>query len=718
VIATNQETLATVSGDAAKLLSSLHRSPQISLQLYAGPPTPCASEAAGSKKTNGLKSVHGSLTLFVILYGHESIYEQVGVFVTKCGLFLQHPKHCDRDVKYRNPQCLSTDDGATQLTSHRGYSSECVLTEFNCNPIDLFARAHDEQNLPETSAPSILTTELYKHQKQALTFMLSRERGWMTTGLYKDLWEIDSSSATLYRNVVTGQQQSRPLAEFRGGLLTDAPGLGKTLSVIALIAANKNTSSANNNTAAMVSSLLVVPKSLIQTWKDELERHAKPNSIKYCVYYGKDKDLYLHNLESYDLIITTYSTVRIDWKKSFEPMSTAPLHNASWKRIVLDEAHIIRAPNKSFAKSVCALTAECRWAVTGTPIQNRLRDLFSLFKFLRCHPFDDLKVFNTHVTQSWKARSDANAVAKLKTIVNALSLRRPKEIIDLPLRKDTRVLLHFSDEEWKFYKEVRARTRSRIANAAEHMGRLTFINALQWVNELRLICNLGVGNRKEPLNAGLATDSTFSWSLDTAQSVFDQLDQVNLATCSNKACSADLSSELSGEAEIDRVDEPRMNHAMEVLCFPCFKDVKRGKSHETFLAVCNHLPRCASASPSCQLPSGQAPSILHRQSLSDVSTKIRTLVDDLCKLPEETKSVIFSGWTRTFDMIQPILNTKGIRCVRLDGSLSERGRASVLKAFRNHRAIRVLLATITCGRFGSYSCLTGIYHGTAVESDE
>jgi SWI/SNF-related matrix-associated actin-dependent regulator of chromatin subfamily A3 len=220
------------------------------------------------------------------------------------------------------------------------------------------------------------------------------------------------------------------------------------------------------------------------------------------------------------------------------------------------------------------------------------------------------------------------------------------------------------------------------------------------VNELRLICNHGVGNRKEPLKAELANGSTFSWSGKTAQSIFDQLDQINLATYSNKPCSEDLSSELSSEAEIGRIDEPRMNQAMQLLCHPCFADIKRRKSDETFLAVCNHLPRCASASPSCELPSGQAPSVLHRQSLSNVSSKVRTLVNDLCELPEETKSVVFSGWTRTFDMIQPILNTKGIRCVRLDGSLSERGRARVLKAFRNNSGIRILLATITCGGVG------------------
>ena len=272
--------------------------------------------------------------------------------------------------------------------------------------------------------------------------------------------------------------------------------------------------------------------------------------------------------------------------------------------------------------------------------------------------------------------------------------------MDLPLRKDTRVFLRFSEEEWESYKEVRAKTRSRIANAAEDMLGSTFINALQWVNKLRLICNHGVGNRREAPKAELATGSTLLWSPKNAQSVFNQLDQINLATCSNRACSEDLSSKLSSEAEVGGVDEPRMNQAMQLLCFPCFEDCTRGKPHETFFAVCNHLPRCRSAALACELPSGQVPSVLEPQKLSNVSSKIRALVNDLCELTEETKSVVFLGWTRTFDIIQPILNAKGIRCVRLDGSLSERGRARVLKVFRGQTGIRVLLATITCGGVG------------------
>lgn len=342
-----------------------------------------------------------------------------------------------------------------------------------------------------------------------------------------------------------------------------------------------------------------------------------------------------------------------------QPENNQTLHAVNWGRVVLDEgtqilsmrpfdvliepAHIIREPTKSFAKSVCALQAECRWAVTGTPIQNRLMDLFSLFKFLQCFPFDDLKTFNAHVTQRWKTKSDPNSVAKLKTLVNCLSLRRPKTTIELPPRKDETTHLDFSDQEMQYYERVKSKTLLEIDTVNNESSSSRFINALQWVNELRLICNHGTTKQKAVQELEGLPVTKPGWSEAEAQSRFNQLDLVGLAKCSNPDCNQDLSSALSSETDTDHADEPRFEESLELLCASCFQN-RSGRAGK-FFKVCNHLPRRPANAVALAIPktSSYAEETLPtRGSLSpgkegNISSKIKKLVQDLSETPGDIK---------------------------------------------------------------------------------
>ena len=121
----------------------------------------------------------------------------------------------------------------------------------------------EQEGLAEADSPLDLHTKLYKHQKQALTFMLQREEGWALGGHHKDIWkeERDIAGRPRYINTITSRSQYRPPPSFRGGLLIDAPGLGKSLSIIALIAADRRSASfARHGKGANLTTLLVVPK--------------------------------------------------------------------------------------------------------------------------------------------------------------------------------------------------------------------------------------------------------------------------------------------------------------------------------------------------------------------------------------------------------------------------------------------------------------------------
>lgn len=207
-----------------------------------------------------------TLQLFAILYGPSTLFEAVGTFAAKCHLYLQHPWHCDRNVPYRNPHCLTPEGGCIMSTfdhhatlgplSHSG-------PDLSANPIDLFADAAEQDALSEAHVPQNLSTELYKHQKQALTFMMQRERGWAMDGHHKDVWreEHDSLGRSVYQNIISGMKQGTRPDQFRGGLLIDAPGLGKSLSIIALISSDVESEKQSiPERAPSSTTLLIVPK--------------------------------------------------------------------------------------------------------------------------------------------------------------------------------------------------------------------------------------------------------------------------------------------------------------------------------------------------------------------------------------------------------------------------------------------------------------------------
>ena len=204
----------------------------------------------------------------MILYGSKALFEPVGLFTAKCHLYLQHPHDCCRNVPYRNPQCLTWDDQShTQIPWTFDLNNTTTEDEsipgVSINPIDLFADAEAQDALEITDTPRILSTELYRHQKQALTFMMQRERGWAMDGNHRDIWkaEQDLLGKRSYQNIITGLRQSTSPRAFMGGLLIDAPGLGKSLSILALIASSiESQKHSVTDKASVFSTLVIVPK--------------------------------------------------------------------------------------------------------------------------------------------------------------------------------------------------------------------------------------------------------------------------------------------------------------------------------------------------------------------------------------------------------------------------------------------------------------------------
>ena len=148
----------------------------------------------------------------------------------------------------------------------------------------------------------------------------------------------------------------------KGGFLCDEMGLGKSIQLIATMLANPRPRT-----------LIVVPKSIITQWRDEIIKFAPKLSIN--IYDGPDREIY----DTCDITIAPYTLLTV---KGAEVGAPTPLHHMKWDRVILDEAHEIRNKKSKLFKSVCRLKTEIKWIVTGTPVFNSMEDFVSLCTFL------------------------------------------------------------------------------------------------------------------------------------------------------------------------------------------------------------------------------------------------------------------------------------------------------------------------------------------------
>ncbi|KAI5642794.1 transcription termination factor 2 [Phthorimaea operculella] len=212
----------------------------------------------------------------------------------------------------------------------------------------------------------------------------------------------------------------------RGGILADDMGLGKTITMISLIVSDKDgkldeDSDEDDEGGRGISklarggTLVVCPASLMQQWSGEVTKHCTSHAASVCLHHGANRATHPHRLATYDIVLTTYNILQRDNEKN------GVLMKVLWRRIILDEAHIVRNHKSATSMAVSALKGSRRWCLTGTPVQNKDLDLFALLKFLRCTPFDELTMWKKWIDNKSQGGSD-----RLSTIMQCILLRRTK----------------------------------------------------------------------------------------------------------------------------------------------------------------------------------------------------------------------------------------------------------------------------------------------------
>lgn len=311
------------------------------------------------------------------------------------------------------------------------------------------------------------------------------------------------------------------------------------------------------------------------------------------------------------------------------------------------------------SRAICNLQSRARWAVTGTPIQvstplrwsanrvtitngyvylhkNHLNDLSTLLKFIRAYPYHEPKQFKADISSPWKLGEEEKAINRLKYLSASLVLRRPKTTISLPPRQDRQYPIDFSPEERKMYEEVRDQAIITIEEALQpgpnaSSGGISYVNALQQIESLRLICNLGSSYRSG--HDGAAKRHKEDW-ISMAQRIFNTRRELDPISCLH--CSSDVGLADSLLDPSDSKREGQFFHCLKFCCGECVEKARRSSQD----IGCGHRPPCLGSTVSLvgrAIEEAGSLEPTRMQGNLTLPSKIQALVTDIKALPETTK---------------------------------------------------------------------------------
>ncbi|KAK4181870.1 SNF2 family N-terminal domain-containing protein [Triangularia setosa] len=720
--------------------------------------------------------------LELMIYGLRSFADRVGKLLQRKNINLLSPPRVEHGVKVFNP--LAKENRPLPPTIARSNNNVQYhpppivksVDEIRSEVLGVFDSLPKSDELPEMDPAPCVLTPLLKHQKQALFFMFSRESEQLPDADSKapvtSTWKrrTNQFGTTIYYNVVTNQEVMEPPPSTLGGILADMMGLGKTLSILSLLTKtldeaqawsqrepvqptipNQRPQKSHEMPRAQAlalseirrnvkATLLVCPLSTITNWEEQIKQHIEPGKLNYYIYHGANRIKDAVQLSRYDLVITTYGSVTSELNARIKrKQGVYPLEEIAWFRIVLDEAHTIREQNTLSFKSICRLQANRRWAVTGTPVQNKLEDLASLLAFLRLKPFDERSKFIQYIISPFKA-ADPDIVPKLRVLIDTITIRRLKDKIHLPERTDEVIRLDFTPEERKVYDLFKKMAEERVqvltgqgTGQTRIMGGKTMIHVLRSILQLRLICAHG----KDLLNdddfqeiQGMSADAPIDLDSDDdekpalnekkAYEMFYLMQEGSSDYCIK--CNHKLGTIEVDDPESDQKDDilGYMAQCFHVYCPTCIRFVHQhgnGELHQNCptcayvqKAQCVELRRSkADVEHETRQTKTRAGKIIPDDRYTGPHSKTRALVEELLANkarseanPDEPpyKSVVFSGWTSHLDLIEIALDNAGITHTRLDGKMTRNARNQAMDAFRDDPNVQVILVSIMAGGMG------------------
>ncbi|KAI9227603.1 MAG: SNF2 family N-terminal domain-containing protein [Piptocephalis tieghemiana] len=558
--------------------------------------------------------------------------------------------------------------------------------------LDLFCpSALDLAHLPHYPyTPTVLTTQLLPHQLQGLAWMIRSEHPRFPSRdspLYIQFWlqQQGKEVSAQYVHAATHSVVKDPPTLMRGGILADDMGLGKTLQTIALLITPDDgtpiiQSPTSGPSTYSKSSLIICPLSVMGNWVRQLEEHVKEGSISWVIHHGPQRTKSPKDLAKVDVIITTYQTMASEY--STGTWDRGPLFHIMWKRVILDEAHLIRNPKSRQSQAAASLRAERRWALSGTPIVNHPTDLYGLLRFLHYAPFDQPEWFS-RCFQRPLAKGNPMGYDNLKLLMRTLCIRRTKSmrlegkpLVNLP---PCTVYLHripFATEEEKRVYHLMEDQARKVAQRA--MMSASFARALVLLGRMRQLCN----------HPSLCPQSTIR---EAEQAALGHSPVAQVGEMENHdLLLQSLREAINHEEECCVCMEGltrsgRITRCSHIYCQGCINRVLTS-THEPICPMCRGT---LSPSQVYSLPASESIGLdkrdpdSHPDGLSKAipSSKISALLILLDRTAKPVKSIIFSQWTGMLDLLEPHLHAAGIPFDRIDGKVPRHRRDQAIQAF-------------------------------------
>ncbi|KAF7526836.1 hypothetical protein G7054_g10651 [Neopestalotiopsis clavispora] len=656
-------------------------------------------------------------------------------------------------------------------------------TELEQDQLDaLYKKAQSfDFNTPEAEPPDTFAMTLRPYQKQSLHWMLSKEKDLKNESREASmhpLWEeyrwptkdVDDNDVpqikdhpAFYVNPYSGEMSLEfPVQEQHclGGILADEMGLGKTIQMLSLIHAHKyerqpgeSIAQSLDGTAELMSrangplqtsktTLVIAPMSLLAQWHSEAENASKEGTLKSMVYYGTEKSANLQSLctstAAPDVIVTSYGVVLSEYNQYSGKNGHTNSHNGlfSFKffRVILDEGHNIKNRQAKTSRACYALLAEHRWVLTGTPIVNRLEDLFSLVRFLKVEPWNNFSFWRTFITVPFESKDFMRALDVVQTVLEPLVMRRTKDmktpdgqpLVPLPPKTVELVSIELSKQERDVYEHIFNRAkRTFSANVEKGTVMKAYTTIFAQILRLRQSCCHPILVRNQEV---VADEDMAGAEADAAAGLADDMDLDTLMESFKATLGDEKNANAYGAHVLEQIrneaahecpicsEEPMIEHTVtgcwHSACKKCLLDYIKHHTDK------GELPRCFN----CREPinsrdlfqvirhdddpdtRSSTPKVsLQRLGVNESSSKIVSLIKHLRELRKEhpyMKSVVFSQFTSFMTLMEPALTKANMKFLRLDGTMSQKARAAVLEEFRNADRFTIFLISLKSGGVG------------------
>lgn len=270
----------------------------------------------------------------------------------------------------------------------------------------------------------------------------------------------------------TGYKWIKTMSDYGfGGILADDMGLGKTLQMITVLEDAKKNHKA---------SIVITPATLILNWQDEIKKFSNDLNVLCISGTLSVRKKMIEQINNYDVIITSYDYIRRDFEL-YKPFK--------FEYIVLDEAQYIKNQATKNARAVKELHGTHRFALTGTPIENSLAELWSIFDFLMPNYLYNYNYFREHFERPIVRDEDKDAQIRLKKMVEPFILRRTKQEVleELPDKIENNIKIAFNKEEENLYIANLSQINRELKTALD-VERIDKIQILAMMTRLRQIC--------------------------------------------------------------------------------------------------------------------------------------------------------------------------------------------------------------------------------------